>query len=110
MSPVRSSRLGEGTLSVNPRGRREAAVWWLSVTIAVLAASAWLRAPSVQYLALGGAATVAAIAVTVRRESRSFWMWGTTVALASAHLVAIPAQVDLRRIDADWTGWQQVAR
>ena len=33
---------------------------WLAVTLAVLAASAWLRTPIVQYLALGWAATAVA--------------------------------------------------
>jgi signal transduction histidine kinase len=96
-------------LNVDPRRPAVAAVaWWIFVTIAVLAASAWLRTPSVRYLALGGAATVAAIAV-LRRQPRPGWKWATIGALAVAHLVSIPAQIDLGRIANHWDDWQRGA-
>jgi signal transduction histidine kinase len=99
--------LSEKALIVHERGdRRMATAWWILVITAVLAASAWLRTPSVQYLAIGGAATVASIIVLWRRASRSPWHWATVVALAAATAIAIPAQVDLRRISSAWDEWQ----
>jgi signal transduction histidine kinase len=88
------------------------AALWALITIAVLAAGAWLRSLSVQYLALGAVATVAAIIVLVRRErgvERSPWVWVTVVGLALANIVGIPAQFDLARIASDWPGWQRVS-
>ena len=109
-SPNRSSRLSEASLDVNQRRLASAATaWWALVTIAILAASAWLRTPSVQYLAVGGIATAVAVALLWQRTRQSPWMWATMVALATAHLVAIPAQLDLRRISSHWDEWQQAA-
>jgi signal transduction histidine kinase len=100
--------LSEKALNVNQRGEvRIATAWWILVTVAVLAASAWLRSPSVEYLAAGAAATVAAIAALSRRARRSPWQWASVGALATANAIAIPAQVDLRRITSDWDQWQQ---
>jgi signal transduction histidine kinase len=94
-------------LIVNLRGRAGIAAWWILVTIAVLAASAWLRIPRVEYLAIGGAATMASIAVLWRGERRSPWKWTTVVALAAANAMAAPAQLDLHRIANDWQEWQR---
>ena len=93
---------------VNQRGRPGlAAVWWIVVAIAVAAASAWLRTPRVQYLAIGGTATIGAIVVLWRGERRSPWNWAVVVALAAANAVAIPAQIDLHRISTKWEEWQR---
>jgi signal transduction histidine kinase len=100
--------LSEKALIVPGRSTARATMaWWSLVAIAVLAASAWLRTPSVQYLAIGVAATIAATAVSWRRARRSPWNWATVVALAAAHAIAIPAQVDLGRISSDWEAWQR---
>ncbi|HET9424321.1 MAG TPA: ATP-binding protein [Gemmatimonadaceae bacterium] len=97
-------------MSETGRWRRWAAPgWWVAVTLAVLAASAWLRTPTVQYLALGSAATAAAAILIARRARRSSWMWTVVVGLALTHLIAIPAQVDLWRIATRWEDWQRVA-
>ena len=80
--------------------------WWIFVTIAVLAASAWLRTPSVRYLAIGGAATIASIVMVWGHERGSPWKWAAIAALAAANAIAIPAQLDLRRIMRDWETWQ----
>ena len=92
------------------RTRAIAPAWWsAATTLAVLSASGWLRVPSIQYLALGSAATAVAAAVTFRQARRNGWMWATVVGLALAHLVAVPAQLELRRIKRDWTGWEREA-
>lgn len=97
-------------VSDNERLRaRAASAWWVAVMLATLAVSAWLRTPRVQYLALGGAATIAAAWLVSRRERRSPWMWAVVASLGIAHLVAIPAQIDLWRIATGWEAWQRSA-
>ena len=77
-------------VSDNERLRaRAASAWWVAVTLATLAVSAWLRTPRVQYLALGGAATMAAAWLVGRRERRSSWMWAVVASLGIAHLVGL---------------------
>jgi len=65
--------------------------------------------PSVQYLAVGGAATVVAAVLTVRRGRGTGWMWITVAALGLANLAIVEPQIELRRIDSDWESWQRNA-
>src|SRR5258708_18497789 len=89
------------------RIRANASAFWTAVvTAAVLSASAWLREPSVQYLALGTTATVAAAVLTFRHGQRMGWRWMTVAALALADIVAVPPQIELRQIDAHWEQWR----
>src|SRR5258708_25397131 len=89
------------------RIRANASAFWTAVvTAAVLSASAWLREPSVQYLALGTTATVVAAVLTFRHGQRLGWRWMTVAALALADIVAVPPQIELRKIDAPWPQWQ----
>src|SRR5258708_137618 len=89
------------------RIRANASAFWTAVvTAAVLSASAWLREPSVQYLALGTTATVVAAVLTFRHGQRLGWRWMTVAALALAGIVAVPPQIELRQIDAHWAQWQ----
>ena len=83
--------------------------WSAAATAAVLSASAWLREPSVQYLALGATATVVAVVLTFRHERRTGWMWLTVAALALANIVALPPQIELRQIETSWPAWQRDA-
>jgi signal transduction histidine kinase len=97
-------------LIVKPRRlTNSVTAWWILVTIAVLSASAWLRTPSVLYLAIGAAATAGAIVLLWRDDRRSPWKWATVAALFAANAVAVPAQVDLWRIATDWPRWQHDA-
>lgn len=97
-------------MNSSDRGRPAAtAAWSVTVTVAVLAASAWLRTPSVQYLALGGAATAITAYLVAKRERPSSWMWLVVGALAATHIIAAPAQVDLHRIATQWDEWQRIA-
>src|SRR5258707_4835504 len=72
--------------------------WSAAATAAVLSASAWLREPSVQYLALGATATVVALVLTFRHGRRTAWMWLTVAVLALGNIVALPPQIELRPI------------
>ncbi|HVX39344.1 MAG TPA: ATP-binding protein [Gemmatimonadaceae bacterium] len=78
--------------------------------MALLAASQWLHAPSVEYLIPLLVATVASIVTLplVARGQRA-WAIGSAVFLAVASLLAIPAQRQLWRIAHDWEGWRRDA-
>jgi two-component system nitrogen regulation sensor histidine kinase NtrY len=92
------------------RIRASASAWWsAAATAAVLSASAWLRVPSVQYLGVGATATVVAAVLTFRHGRRTGWIWVTVAALALANIVAVPPQIELRRIDTSWEQWQRDA-
>src|SRR5260370_5948702 len=65
--------------------------------------------PGVEYLALGATAAAVAIVLTFRHARRTGWMWMTVAALALANMVAVPPQIELRQIDANWTQWQRDA-
>jgi hypothetical protein len=79
--------------------------WSAAAAIAVLAASAWVRSPSVLYLALGLLATVAAALLAGRRR-RAGWIWATVAALVLANLFALPRQIDLYRVANSWPSWE----
>ncbi|HEY6219298.1 MAG TPA: hypothetical protein VIV65_04515, partial [Gemmatimonadaceae bacterium] len=87
------------------------AVWWwsLATAIAVLLASAWVRSPGVQYLALGFVATAASLTVALRLRRRLGWVWITIGALLLANVVAIPPQIDLHRVSTAWAQWDSAA-
>ena len=65
--------------------------------------------PSVQYLALGTAATVVAIVLAASQSGGSRWVWFTCIGLGLLNVVALPRQLDLLRIENDWDGWQRSA-
>ena len=86
-------------------------VWWaIGAAAALLAASQWLHAPSVDYLVSFIVATVAA-AVGVRfvQRSQRTWAFVCSAALAVAAVLAIPAQRQLWLLDHDWEGWRRSA-
>ena len=76
-------------------------IWWaISAGAALLAASQWLHAPSVDYLVPMIVATVAAIATAIYvRGGPRWWAAGTAIGLAISTGLAIPAQRDLWRIN-----------
>ena len=86
-------------------------MWWaISAGAALLAASQWLHAPSVDYLVPMIIATVAAIiSATLVRGGPRWWAAGAAAALAVATGLAIPAQRDLWRVDHSWDDWRRAA-
>jgi two-component system nitrogen regulation sensor histidine kinase NtrY len=89
--------------------------WWAAASIvALLAASRWLAvvespsAPSVQYLALAAAATVASLALLIGdRAERRVWRLGSSLLLGVVVAVMIPAEARLHTIDTKWDEWKR---
>lgn len=85
--------------------------WWaISAGAALLAASQWLHAPSVEYLVPLIVATVLALGAAVMvRDGPRWWAVGCALALAVAAGLATPAQRELSRIDHAWDAWRASA-
>ena len=85
--------------------------WWaVAAGAALIAASQWLHAPSVDYLVALIVATVAALvtAFLVRGGPR-WWATAASLSLAVAALVAGVAQQQLTRVDRHWDDWRRDA-
>src|SRR5262249_49133328 len=82
--------------------------WWaITAGAALLAASQWLHAPSVEYLVPFLIATVATVvaAVLARGASR----WGARISgafLVTLAALSVPAQRDLWRVEHSWDRWR----
>src|SRR5438309_2595755 len=85
--------------------------WWaVAAGAALLSASQWLHAPSVEYLVPLVIATAAALATAVRiRGVQRWWAIGAAVCLAVATVLALPAQRSLWRVQHDWQTWRRVS-
>jgi len=83
--------------------------WWaVAAGAALLSASQWLHAPSVEYLVPLVVATVAALIAAVRvRGAQRWWAVACAVFLAAASALASPAQRGLWLVQHDWEGWRR---
>ncbi|HEY7394455.1 MAG TPA: ATP-binding protein [Gemmatimonadaceae bacterium] len=82
--------------------------WWAIATgAALLAASQWLNASSVEYLVLFLIATAGAVVASAMMWGTGRW-WARTCAgfLAIAGAFSVAAQHDLWRLDNDWDAWR----
>jgi signal transduction histidine kinase len=82
--------------------------WWaVAAGVALIAASQWLHAPSVEYLVPFAVATVAALITAARTFGPPrWWARACAVLLAASAALAIPAQRDLWRISHEWAEWK----
>ena len=106
-------RFGAAHLRSEFRGSEEPVRWsWWAIAsgAALIAASQWLHAPSVEYLVASIIATVAALgtAFLVRGGPR-WWATAASLALAIAALIAGVAQQQLTRVDTHWEDWRRDA-
>jgi len=85
--------------------------WWaISAGAALIAASQWLHAPSVEYLVPLVVATVSACAATtVVQPAQRWWAAATSLLLAIAVIIAVPAQHSLSQVQNDWDAWRRRA-
>ena len=83
-------------------------MWWaIASGAALLAASQWLNASSVEYLVPFLIATVAAvIASAMMRGTGRWWARSCGGLLAIAGAFSVAAQHDLWRLDHDWETWR----
>ncbi|HEV8216856.1 MAG TPA: HAMP domain-containing protein, partial [Gemmatimonadaceae bacterium] len=82
----------------------------MAAAIALLAASQWLHAPSVEYLVSLIVATVAAAVATVFvGRSQRWWALACVVSLAAAAVLAVPAERTLLRVQHHWEDWRRDA-
>src|SRR5689334_898286 len=78
------------------------------VAIAVLAASRWLDAPTVQYLVVWTLATVGAAVLALRLHgSERRWAIACVLMLAAGLVIGARAQRELVRVTANWSEWQE---
>jgi signal transduction histidine kinase len=82
--------------------------WWAASSgLALLAASQWLHAPSVEYLVATLIATAASFALVTRVDgAQRWWAAACSVMLATATGFAIPAQISLWQVNHDWDDWR----
>jgi two-component system, NtrC family, nitrogen regulation sensor histidine kinase NtrY len=72
-----------------------------------VAASQWLHAPSVEYLIPLVVATVAALVTSwLVRDGPRWWAIASSLALAAAAILAVPAQRDLVAVERNWDAWR----
>ena len=84
------------------------AVWALIVAIAVLTASRWLDAPTVQYLVIWALATGAAAILAFRlRGAQGRWAVACAAALSVGVILGARAQYELARVTTSWNDWQE---
>jgi hypothetical protein len=85
--------------------------WWaVAAGAALLAASQWLHAPSVEYLVpLIVATSLAVAAIWLVRGPQRVWAIGCAVLLAAATGLAVQAQRNLWLVSHRWDDWQRRA-
>ena len=85
--------------------------WWaVAAGAALLAASQWLHAPSVEYLLpLIVATALAAVTIWLVRGPQRVWAIACAVLLAAATGLAIQAQRNLWLVSHRWDDWQRGA-
>jgi signal transduction histidine kinase len=77
------------------------------VAVAVLAASRWLDAPTVQYLVVWALATVGAAALAFRlRGVQRGWAFACVVLLSAGVIIGSRSQRELAQVTANWSAWQ----
>ena len=83
--------------------------WWaVAAGAALLSASQWLHAPSVEYLVPLVVATVAALIAGVQVPgAQRWWALGCAICLAAASGLAAPAQRGLWVVQHDWERWRR---
>jgi signal transduction histidine kinase len=91
---------------VRRKGQR---TWWaIAAGAALLSASQWLHAPSVQYLVPLIIATVVAIVTALRvRGGQRRWAIASAILLAASAALALPAQRALWLVEHDWDTWRR---
>ena len=81
--------------------------WAIIVAVAVLAASHWLDAPTVQYLVAWALATIAAATLAWRlRGSQQGWALVCVAFLTVGLILGVRSQRELARVRASWNDWQ----
>src|SRR5438067_2411326 len=81
--------------------------WAITVAVAVLAASHWLGAPTVQYLVAWALATIAAAILGWRlRGSQQGWALVCVAFLSVGLILGVRSQRELARVRASWNDWQ----
>src|ERR1700742_4008992 len=85
--------------------------WWsIAAGAALIAASQWLHAPSVEYLVALIVATAGALIASIFvRPVQRWWALACALSLVAATSVAIPAQRDLWLVQHRWEAWQHDA-
>lgn len=85
--------------------------WWaVAAGAALLAASQWLHAPSVEYLLPLIVATILAVAaIWLVRGPQRVWAIGCAALLAVATSFAVQAQRDLWLVSHRWDDWQRTS-
>jgi signal transduction histidine kinase len=82
--------------------------WAIIVAVAVLAASRWLDAPTVQYLVIWALATMGAAVLGFRlRGAQRGWAIACVMALSIGVIFGARAQYELARITTHWNEWQE---
>src|SRR5436190_14673468 len=82
--------------------------WAATIAMAVLAASRWLDAPTVEYLVLWTIATIVSASFAWRlRGARRNWALACVVMTTAALIIAVRAQRELARVTTHWAEWQE---
>jgi len=80
----------------------------VTAAIALLAASRWLDAPTVEYLVIWTLATIAGGALSWRlRGARRGWAFACIAVLAVGVVIALRAQRELESITTQWRAWEE---
>src|SRR3569623_2431827 len=106
-------RFGAAHLRSEFRGSEEPVRWsWWAIAAgaALIAASQWLHAPSVEDLVASIIATVAALGTSfLVRGGPRWWATAASLALAIAAVRGGVAQQQLTRVDTHWEDWRRDA-
>lgn len=82
--------------------------WATTAAIALLAASRWLEAPTVEYLVIWMLATIGSALLAWRfRGARRGWPLACVAVLAVGVVIAFRAQRELASVASHWSEWQE---